>query len=132
MCVLFQANGNYIGNSFEVQEISVWSESQRSIFDELVNQAKKALEAVKKLITDNITGPMGDIGSLKEKLTKIVNDLVAQLKSKYEGQVQKITGDVMKVIDCYKAEAEKLGINIKTCYETSQAEIVALPQGKIY
>lgn len=103
--------------------------AQRSIFDDLVKQAENAFDSIKKLIVDNITGPMGDIGNLKDKLLRLVNDLIAQVKDKYNEEINNIIGDVQNMVECYQVEAEKLHINIKDCYDQTEDQILALPQG---
>lgn len=109
--------------------MSEWSISQRGIFDELVKQAQSAFESLKALIMDQIVKPITDIGNLKDKLNEVIQNIIGQVKEKYNEEINKIIGDVQNMIECYKKEAEKLGINIKDCYQKSQDEIIALPQG---
>lgn len=102
---------------------------ERSIFDELVKQAQGAYDALVKVIKDYIDKPTGSITDLKEELLKTINKIVADAKETYQKEVNKIIGDLQEMVECYKKEAEKLGINIKDCYDKTQKDIMALPQG---
>lgn len=49
------------------------------------------------------------------------------LKELYAAEEDNIIAEVNKMVDCYKGEAERLGINIKDCYNAAEDQILNMP-----
>lgn len=118
--MFFQANSSII-NEFPATHVRTIKEIRMEQRDWVTDQFEK----LKQYIMDNLIKPITDLGNIKEQLNKLVDYIKEQAKQ----QANKIVGNVTEVIECFKTEADKLGINIQNCYQESKDQIMALPQG---
>lgn len=75
----------------------------------------------------NIVDPIKNIDQLGVTIQREVEKLIAQIKDKYKDEVNKIIGSVAETVECYKNEADRLQINIKDCYQSTQNVITSIP-----
>lgn len=100
---------------------------ERNLLDNILKKIKEELQKLQQVISDKINSAWNSVKDIYNKLIEKGKELKDKIIAKGQEVLNALKEKLQGKLDCYKHEAEHLGIDIKDCYSASQNEILALP-----